>query len=37
MVRKLIVIDGKGHLIGRMASIVAKQLELGQKIVIVRC
>ena len=37
MVRKLIVVDGKGHLIGRMASIVAKQLELGQKIVIVRC
>ena len=27
MVRKLIVVDGKGHLIGRMASIVAKQLE----------
>src|SRR3954451_962683 len=32
-----IVIDGKGHLLGRLASIVAKQLLNGQKIVIVRC
>lgn len=31
-----IVIDGKGHLLGRLASIVAKQLLNGQKIVIVR-
>jgi large subunit ribosomal protein L13Ae len=31
------VIDGKGHLLGRLASIVAKQLLNGQKIVIVRC
>jgi large subunit ribosomal protein L13Ae len=31
------VIDGKGHLLGRLASIVAKQLLSGQKIVIVRC
>ena len=34
---KLIVIDGKGHLVGRLASIVAKQLLLGQRIVVVRC
>lgn len=32
-----IVIDGKGHLLGRLASIVAKQLLNGQKIVVVRC
>lgn len=33
---KVIVIDGKGHLLGRLASIVAKQLLNGQKIVVVR-
>lgn len=32
-----IVIDGKGHLLGRLASIIAKQLLNGQKIVVVRC
>jgi ribosomal protein uL13 len=32
-----VVIDGKGHLLGRLASIVAKQLLNGQKVVIVRC
>ncbi len=32
-----IVIDGKGHLMGRLASIVAKQLLNGQKVTIVRC
>lgn len=31
------MIDGKGHLLGRLASIVAKQLLNGQKVVIVRC
>jgi ribosomal protein uL13 len=31
------VIDGKGHLLGRLASTVAKQLLNGQKIVVVRC
>jgi len=30
------VIDGKGHLLGRLASIVAKQLLAGKKVVIVR-
>ncbi|VDM41005.1 unnamed protein product [Toxocara canis] len=34
---KPIVIDGKDHLLGRLASTVAKQLLLGQKIVVVRC
>lgn len=33
----VIVIDGKGHLLGRLASIVAKQLLNGQKVVVVRC
>jgi large subunit ribosomal protein L13Ae len=35
--QKVVVIDGKGHLLGRLASIVAKQLLNGQKVVIVRC
>ncbi|GAA6011550.1 hypothetical protein JCM11491_004685 [Sporobolomyces phaffii] len=30
-------IDGKGHLLGRLASIVAKQILNGQKVVVVRC
>jgi len=34
---KTIVIDGKGHLLGRLASTVAKQLLNGQHIVVVRC
>lgn len=33
---RTIVVDGKGHLLGRLASIVAKQLLSGQRIVIVR-
>jgi len=32
-----IIIDGKGHLVGRLASICAKQLLLGKKVVVVRC
>ncbi|EPZ33870.1 60S ribosomal protein L16 [Rozella allomycis CSF55] len=34
---KTVIIDGKGHLLGRLASIVAKQLLKGQKVVVVRC
>lgn len=30
------IVDGKGHLLGRLASIVAKQLLAGQKVTIVR-
>lgn len=30
------IVDGKGHLLGRLASIVAKQILLGQKVVVVR-
>ena len=31
------VIDGRDHLLGRLASVVAKELLAGQKIVIERC
>ncbi|KAF9364533.1 60S ribosomal protein L16B [Mortierella sp. NVP85] len=34
---KVVVIDGKGHLLGRLASIVAKQALNGQRVVVVRC
>ncbi|KAH9258220.1 ribosomal protein L13 [Batrachochytrium salamandrivorans] len=37
MFEKLVVIDGRGHLVGRLASIVAKELLNGQKVVVVRC
>jgi len=36
MFEKEIIIDGKGHLLGRLASIVAKELLSGQRIVVVR-
>ena len=31
------IIDGRDHLLGRLASVVAKELLAGQSIVIVRC
>ncbi|XP_018329367.1 60S ribosomal protein L13a [Agrilus planipennis] len=34
---KAILIDGKGHLLGRLAAVVAKALLNGNKIVVVRC
>lgn len=37
MFEREVVIDGRGHLLGRLASVVAKQLLGGQKIVVVRC
>jgi large subunit ribosomal protein L13Ae len=37
MFKKHIVIDAKGHLAGRLASYVAKELLSGQKITIIRC
>jgi large subunit ribosomal protein L13Ae len=37
MLEKTLVIDGREHLLGRLASVVAKELLAGQKIVIVRC
>ena len=37
MFKDVVVVDGKGHLFGRLASVVAKQLLSGQKVVVVRC
>merc|ERR1712087_6954 len=37
MFEKEIIIDGRNHLLGRLASIVAKQLLNGQRVVVVRC
>merc|ERR1712080_451799 len=37
MFEKEIVVDGRGHMLGRLASIVAQQLLNGQKIIVVRC
>jgi large subunit ribosomal protein L13Ae len=37
MLEKTIVVDGRDHLLGRLCSIVAKELLAGQKVVIVRC
>merc|ERR1712057_421 len=34
---KMVVIDARGHLMGRLASFAAKEALLGQKVVIVRC
>jgi large subunit ribosomal protein L13Ae len=34
---KVVIVDGKGHLLGRLSSIVAKQLLSGQRVVVVRC
>ena len=36
MFEKEIIIDAKGHLMGRLAAVVAKQLLSGQRIVVVR-
>ncbi|XP_076357116.1 ribosomal protein L13A [Tachypleus tridentatus] len=34
---KPVVIDGQGHLLGRLAAAVAKTLLIGQRVVVVRC
>ncbi|CAO2596280.1 60S ribosomal protein L13a [Lemmus lemmus] len=34
---QVLVLDGRGHLLGRLATIVAKQVLLGGKVVVVRC
>uniref|UniRef100_A0A2K6NF40 Large ribosomal subunit protein uL13 n=1 Tax=Rhinopithecus roxellana TaxID=61622 RepID=A0A2K6NF40_RHIRO len=34
---QVLVLDGRGHLLGRLATIVAKQVLLGWKVVVVRC
>ena len=37
MFEREIIIDGKGHLVGRLASKVAKEILRGQRCVVVRC
>jgi len=37
MFEKVVVIDAKNHLLGRLASIVAKEILSGQRVVVVRC
>ena len=37
MFDKEVVIDCRGHTMGRLASVVAKELLSGQKVVCVRC
>merc|ERR1712137_1491900 len=37
MFEKEVIIDGRGHLRGRLASIVAAQILRGQRVVVVRC
>jgi len=37
MLETTVIIDGRDHLLGRLGSIVAKELLAGQKVVIVRC
>jgi large subunit ribosomal protein L13Ae len=37
MFKKEVIVDGRGHLLGRLASVVAKQLLEGQAVTVVRC
>jgi len=37
MFEKQIVVDGRGHLLGRLASTIAKELLAGQQVTVVRC
>merc|ERR1712216_615534 len=37
MFEKEVVIDGRGHMVGRLASKVAKEILRGQRVVVVRC
>ena len=37
MFEKEIVVDGRGHMLGRLASVVAKELLAGQSVTVVRC
>lgn len=34
---KELIIDGRAHLQGRLASVVAKELLSGQRVIVVRC
>ena len=35
--QKVIVIDARDHILGRLAAIVAKELLEGQKVIVTRC
>jgi len=37
MFQKVVIVDCYGHLLGRLASIIAKELLNGQRVVLVRC
>jgi large subunit ribosomal protein L13Ae len=37
MFEKVVIVDGRGHLMGRLASITAKEIMNGQHVVVVRC
>lgn len=37
MLKKEVIVDGRGHLMGRLASVIAKQLLEGQSVTVVRC
>ena len=37
MFKKEVIVDGRGHLLGRLASVIAKQLLEGQTVTVVRC
>ena len=37
MFQNEVVIDCRGHIMGRLASIIAKELLCGQKVICVRC
>lgn len=36
-IRRGIILDGNGHLLGRLASVVAKQLLRGERVTVLRC
>eukprot|EP00286_Rhodomonas_abbreviata_P015352 CAMPEP_0181324962 /NCGR_PEP_ID=MMETSP1101-20121128/20655_1 /TAXON_ID=46948 /ORGANISM="Rhodomonas abbreviata, Strain Caron Lab Isolate" /LENGTH=195 /DNA_ID=CAMNT_0023433205 /DNA_START=20 /DNA_END=605 /DNA_ORIENTATION=+ len=37
VLKNTLIIDGRGHLVGRLAAIVAKEILSGQNVVVVRC
>jgi len=37
MFDKVVIVDCRGHLLGRLASVVAKEILTGQRVVLVRC
>ena len=35
--KKVVVVDGRDHMLGRLAGLVAKELMMGQQVVVTRC